>query len=107
MQESACTAINQSVTSFVETPRGLALAHRGLRGELARGEFFTAACATAPAAARQQLGEAIPLLPPNLERAFLQAWFMASRCERRIEFDWQLGEPRQAGSVRPMSCASP
>ncbi len=100
MQQTACATINESVTAFVESPHGRALAQRAMRGELTHGEFFSAACAAAEPAARTQLAEGIPKLPQNLERAFLQAWSLADRTSRRIELDWQLGEPAPGLEVR-------
>lgn len=93
MQQDLCSAIHESVTSFVETPRGRTLAQRGRRGELRPGEFFAAACATAPGVL-EHLAASIDALPGNLEQAYLQAWALADGSRRRLDLDWRLDDER-------------
>ena len=96
--ESQCATIHESVTAFVESPRGRALAVRGLRGELRTGEFFTAACAAFPPA-QAQVADSFSVLPDNFERAFLQAWSLADRSNRRLDVVWRLDEARMTPGV--------
>ena len=84
-----CSPIQKSVTAFVASPRGRALALRGLRGELRPGEFFGAACAAHPPA-QEQIADSFRMLPENFERAFLQAWSMADQSGRQLEVAWRL-----------------
>ncbi len=97
MSDDLCSAIHQSVTTFVDSPRGRALAARGSRGELQPGEFFAAACATANPLVLDHLAQSFDVLPDNLERAFLQAWTLAEHSQRRLELDWRLDEE----SIKP------
>lgn len=99
MQQDLCSAIHESVTSFVETPRGRTLARRGRRGELQPGEFFAAACATAPGVL-DHLAASIGGLPGNLEQAYLQAWALADGSQRKLDLDWRLDDDRIASGVQ-------
>jgi hypothetical protein len=98
MQQDLCSAIHQSVTTFVGTSRGRTLAQRGRRGELQPGEFFAAACATAPGVL-EHLDASIEALPGNLEQAYLQAWALADGSGRQLDLDWRLDDDRIAAGV--------
>jgi hypothetical protein len=99
MQQDLCSAIHQSVTTFVETAGGRALAQRGRRGELQPGEFFAAACASAQSAVLDHLAGSMDALPDNLEQAYLQAWALADGSARRFDLDWRLDDERLADGV--------
>jgi hypothetical protein len=99
MQQDLCSAIHQSVTTFVGTPRGRELAQRGRRGELHPGEFFAAACASAQSAVLDHLAGSMDALPDNLEQAYLQAWALADGSERGFDLDWRLSDDRLANGV--------
>ncbi len=99
MSENFCSAIHQSVTTFVETPRGRELAQRGRRGELQPGEFFTAACVDAKVPVLDHLAQSFEMLPDNLEQAYLQAWALAEQSARGFDLDWRLDDTRIAAGV--------
>jgi len=56
------------------------------------GRVFRCRLRTASPLVIDHLARSFDVLPDNLERAFLQAWTLAERSQRRLELDWLLDE---------------